>query len=101
MRAVQKVLGLCLYLKIICFTLKDILVNRYKYTQGFFLGVSGAEIRPHSQCNFGDFFSQFEEKNSQSKLKNFFNSSIHCEIQTFLFETGFSFDYELLFNDSK
>ena len=69
--------------------------------QGFFSGVSGAEIRPHSQCNLGDFFSQFEEKKSQSKLFFFFNSSIHCEIQTLLFEIVFRFDYKLLFNISK
>ena len=25
-------------------------------TQGLFSGVSEAEIRPHSQCNLGDFF---------------------------------------------
>ena len=43
--------------------------------QGFFSHVSGAEIRPHSQCKLGDFFSQFEEKNSQSELKIILNSS--------------------------
>ena len=70
---------------------------------GIFSGASGAEIRPHSQCNLGDFFPQFEKKKSQSKLI-FFSTVpyIHdCEIQTLLFETVFSFDYKLLFNDSK
>ena len=40
--------------------------------QGFFSGVSGAEIRPHSQCNLGDFFPNWKKKNSQSKLIFFF-----------------------------
>ena len=75
----------------------------YKYVlsiQGFFSGVSGAEIRPYSQCELGDFFLNLKKKNSQSKLKIIFNSSIHCEIQTLLFEMVFNFDYKLLFNDS-
>ena len=30
--------------------------------QGFFSSVSGAEIRPHYQCNLGDFFPNLKEK---------------------------------------
>ena len=30
--------------------------------QGFFLSVSGAEIRPHSQCKLGDFFPNWKKK---------------------------------------
>ena len=40
--------------------------NHYKANclseQGFFLGVSGAEIRPHSQWKLGDFFPNLEKK---------------------------------------
>ena len=50
---------------------------------------------------FRQLFPQFEEKNSQSKLNIIFNRSIPCEIQNLLFEMVFSFDYKLLFNDSK
>ena len=64
--------------------------------QGFFR-VSRAKIRPHSQCNLGDFFPQSEQNNSQSKLKIFFNSSIHYEIQPIML----NFDYKLSFNGSK
>ena len=32
------------------------------YRQGFFSGVSGAEIRPHSQWKLGDFFPNLEKK---------------------------------------
>ena len=65
-------------------------------------GVSGVEIRPHSQKNSGDY--QSGEKKSQSQLKIIFNSSIQCENQTLLFEHVerlFDFDFMLLFNDSK
>ena len=43
------------------------------YTGVFFLGggSSGAEIRPLSQWDLGDFFPQFEKKISKKK-KNFF-----------------------------
>ena len=77
--------------------------EKIRHDQGFFSGVSGAEIRSHSQCNLGDFFPNLKKKfpiKADSLAEIFFNSSIHCEIQTLLFETVFSFDYKLLFNDS-
>ena len=33
------------------------------YIRDFFLVFAGAEIRSHSQWNFGDFFPNFETKN--------------------------------------
>ena len=69
-------------------------------SQGLFSGVSGAEIRPHSQLNLGNFFPNLEKKNPQSLQKIIFNSAIHCEIQTLLFEMMFNFDSKLLFNHS-
>ena len=49
-------------------------------SQGFFLVSSGAEIRPLSQWDLGDFFPQFEKKipnlkkkkKKKKKKKNFF-----------------------------
>ena len=41
--------------------------------QGFFWVFLGAEIRPHSQWNLGDFFPNFEKNpNLPKKKKNFF-----------------------------
>ena len=37
------------------------------HLQGFFSGVSGAVIRPLSKWQMPTFFSQFEQKNSQSE----------------------------------
>ena len=65
----------------------------------FFQVVSGAEIRPHSQWNLGDFFPNLVNK-FLSQLKMIFNCSILCEIQTLLFEMMFEFDFKFLFNDS-
>ena len=43
------------------------------YTQGFFLVSSGAEIRPLSQWDLGDFFPNLKKKIPISKKKkNFF-----------------------------
>ena len=44
-------------------------------SQGFFLVSSGAEIRPLSQWDLGDFFSQFDKKipiSKKKKKKKFF-----------------------------
>ena len=34
---------------------------------GIFSGVSGDEIRPHSQCNLGDFFPNLKKKKKKKK----------------------------------
>ena len=72
-----------------------------KKKQGFFSSVSGAEIRPHSQWNLGDFFPNLVKKIPNHHMKIIFNSSIRCEIQTLLFEMMFNFGFKLLFSGSK
>ena len=44
----------------------------YDMCSGIFLVFSGAEIRPHSQWNLGDFFSQFWKKNPNLQKKKYF-----------------------------
>ena len=45
--------------------ISQILISLYKTGEqapGIFSGVSGAEIRPHSQWKLGDFFPNLEKK---------------------------------------
>ena len=44
----------------------------YIYPTGIFWEFSGAEIGPHSQWNFGDFFPISKKKSESSKKKLFF-----------------------------
>ena len=46
--------------------------NFYGNSSGIFFVFSGAEIRPHSQWNLGDFFFQILKNKSQSKKIFFF-----------------------------
>ena len=62
--------------------------------------VSGERLQDH----WSSGFSQFDENKKQQQqipitAEN--NSSIHCEIQSLLFEIVFNSDYKLLLNDSK
>ena len=45
--------------------------------------LSGAEIRPHSQLNLGDFFPNFEEKNPNLQILTKYDIIMHYTVTNF------------------
>ena len=92
-------------LKYISHQLKKDYLQIYYIIQGFFSGVSGAEIRPHSQWKLGDFFPNFDQKKKKKKIpitaENNSQQFLNIVKVKLLFEMMFNFDYKLLFNALK